>query len=105
MNVLSCLEVREQMSQCSFEVLHSAEQPNQLKMLFPPKRVLVPSLSLLVYSICRRIVRLTDEGWVFFNKLSWEKEVDEWRELSFIFTFLQCHSSCHLKILSMPSSP
>lgn len=69
-NVLSCLEVREQLPQCSFGVLYPAEQRSQLKMLFPPKGTLVPSLSLLVYSICRRIDRLTDEVGVFFNKLS-----------------------------------
>lgn len=65
MSALSCLEVREQLPQCSFGVLHSAAQPNQLKMLFPHKELLVPSLSLLVYSICRRIYRLTDEGFGF----------------------------------------
>lgn len=61
--------MKEQLSLCSFGVLHSAEQPDFLKMLFPLKGALVPSLSLLVYSMCRRLDRLTDEGY-FFNKLS-----------------------------------
>lgn len=65
MNVLSGLEVREQLLQCSSGVLHSAEQPNQLKVLFPPKGVLIPSLSPVVYSICRRIDRLADKGLFF----------------------------------------
>lgn len=65
MNVLSCLEVREQLPQCSLEVLHSAEEPNQLKVLFPPKRVLIPSLSPMVYSMCRRIDWLANEGLFF----------------------------------------
>lgn len=55
-----------ELPQCSFEVLHSAEQPNHLKMLFPPKGVLVLSLSLLVYSICSSREGLTDEGFCFF---------------------------------------